>query len=93
MNTEQIIKTGVVGYNVTNINNTEMHQMVTMKDKIGELLLNHQDKTTKNKYLSDDELKTLFSILRVLTRNSCDECISSFDEELHQIDKEIAMLH
>lgn len=58
---------GVVSYDIFDITPAEMDTMLEMRETIRENLANHKDAKKPKKYLNDDQLKTMFSILYRLT--------------------------
>ena len=61
---------GVVGYDICDIRPVEMKYMVDMCNRVKAILDNHQNKDAQKEYLSDDDLKKIWAILSVFTRES-----------------------
>lgn len=59
---------GVVSYDIFDITPAEMDTMLEMRETIRENLANHKDAKKPKKYLDDNQLKTMFSILYRLTK-------------------------
>ena len=78
----------VISVDILDINSNEMYQMCTMRERIEQVLKSHSDKNTKNEYLSDDELKTIYAMLRVFTKGHERITNSAFDDMLKEIDVE-----
>lgn len=78
---------GVTSLDILNLNMVEVRQMVEMKQHIAEVLNSHNDKETKNKYLSDDDLKLLHAMLVVFTKEIELESSSAFTAELKAIEE------
>ena len=73
---------GVVSTNIVDVNNTEMRQMMQVKNRVNEVLASHKNDKVKNEYLNDDELLLIKAIFNVFTKGFEDTQTSSFDEEL-----------
>ena len=89
MRTSSIKSCGISGYDVRDINLLEMQQICEMKNRVKAILDNHADtKSDKKEYISDDELKRIYAIFSVFTREVDNKPFSSeFDEFLKEFDK------
>ena len=79
---------------VRSINNKEMRQMHELKLRIKEVLDNHEASDEQIKkaemsriYIGDDDLKMMFAILSVFTKNFASTQCSAFDNFLQEIEK------
>jgi len=86
----------IASTDVRGINNREMRQMNELKEKIGKILENHKisdEDLKKSKssriYASDDELKLMFAILSVFTKDFEDTQTSAFDDFMKKQDKPV----
>ncbi len=70
MNIKKERAQGVVGYDICDIRPVEMKYMVDMCNRVKNILDNHQNKDAQKEYLSDDDLKKIWAILSVFTRES-----------------------
>lgn len=70
MNIKKERAQGVVGYDICDIRPVEMQYMVDMCNRVKSILDNHQNKDAQKEYLSDDDLKKIWAILSVFTRES-----------------------
>lgn len=71
---------GVVSYDIFEISNAEMDQMIEMRNRVGEVISNHLTNSDKKIYLSDNELVKVWSILSVLTKDATHRPTSEFEK-------------
>jgi hypothetical protein len=81
------ISTGVVGYNIMDVNLNEMRQMAELKNRINDVLASHAKDSKEKKYVDDDDLKLMKAILSVFTKDYKDATTSAFDEFLKEQEK------
>ena len=89
----------VVSTDIREVNNKEMRQMHELKLRIGEVLDNHEasdeqlKKVGKSRmYIGDDDLKMMFAILSVFTKDFASTQRSAFDNFLNEKEKESAVV-
>lgn len=71
---------GVVSYDIFDISNAEMDQMIEVRNRVGEVIANHMTKSEKKIYLDDSELVKVWAILSVLTKDATHRATSEFDK-------------
>lgn len=76
------ISTGVVGYNIMDVNPNEMGQMVELNNRINDVLASHAKDSKERKYVSDDDLRFMRAILSVFTKEYKGEITSAFTDFL-----------
>ena len=87
----------IVSTDICELNNKEMRQMYELRLRIGEILDNHDasdeqlKKVGKSRmYIGDDDLKLMFAILSVFTKDFASTQCSSFDNFLEELAKKSA---
>lgn len=85
--------TGVVGYDILDINPLEMHEMCTIRTRVFNVLKSHQ-KWHKGKklYLSDDDLETIAAILTEFTKDADKLAESVFSKRKKAVDEAMHLL-
>lgn len=79
---------GVVGIDVFDINNKEMRQMHELKKRIDDVLISHKpDNSGEKKYIKDDDLKLMYAVLHVFTKDYASTQTSAFDDALEEFDR------
>jgi len=81
------ISTGVVGYNIMDVNLNEMRQMAELKNRINDVLVSHVKDSKERKYINDDDLKLMKAILSVFTKDYSNNTESEFDKFLKEQEK------
>ena len=84
MTIKSITSTGVVGYDIMDVNLNEMRQMAELKDRINDVLVSHAKDSKEKKYINDDDLKLMHAVLSVFTKNYSNGTSSAFDEFLKE---------
>jgi hypothetical protein len=88
--------TGIVSYDILDINPLEMHEMCAIRTRVFTVLKSHQ-KWHKGKklYLSDDDLETIAAILTEFTKDADKLAESAFlkrkkavNEAMHLLDED-----
>ena len=72
---------------VRGINNKEMRQMHELNNRIEDVLASHKPESKEKKYISDDDLKLMYAILSVFTKEYKSTQTSAFDDFLKEQDK------
>lgn len=80
MNTSKVEGVGVHHYTIRNITPQEMDKMIEIREMLRANLINHVTENKKKEYLNDDQLKDIFKILVVLTKDCNHREKTSFDE-------------
>jgi hypothetical protein len=88
--------TGVVSYDILDINPLEMHEMCAIRARVFTVLKSHQKwHKGKKEYLSDDELETIAAILTEFTKDADKLAESIFlkrkktvNEAMHLLDED-----
>lgn len=73
---------------IRGVNNYEMRQMHELKIRIQDVLNSHKAEAKEKKYVSDDDLKLMHSILSVFTKEYSNTQISAFDDFLKEQETE-----
>ena len=84
MNIKKRTSIGVVGYNIEDVNLNEMRQLTELKNRISNVLDSHAKDSEKKEYVSDDDLKLMFAILSVFTKDYTLDNSSAFDTFLKE---------
>lgn len=87
MTIKSITSTGVVGYDIMDVNLNEMRQMAELKNRINDVLVSHAKDSKEKKYIDDDDLKLMHAVLSVFTKNYSNGTSSAFDEFLKEQEK------
>lgn len=82
MNIEKKTSIGVVGYDICGVNLNEMRQLTELKNRISNVLDSHTKDSEKKEYIDDKDLKLMWAILSVFTKDYEDAATSAFDEFL-----------
>lgn len=80
---------GIVSTDVVDINNKEMNQMFELNNRIKNVLDSHKEGSEKKEYVSDDDLKLMYAILSVFTKEYSSTQTSAFDDFLKEQDKPV----
>ena len=75
---------GIVSTDVVDINNKEMQQMHELKNNIKDVLDSHKPDSKEKKYINDDNLKMMYAILSVFTKEYSSTQTSAFDDFLKE---------
>ena len=75
---------GIVSTDVVDINNKEMNQMFELNNRIKNVLDSHKEGSEKKEYVSDDDLKLMYAILSVFTKEYSSTQTSAFDDFLKE---------
>lgn len=78
---------GIVSYNIESVNLNEMRQMHELNDRISDVLDSHKPDSKEKKYISDDDLKLMYAILSVFTKEYESTQVSAFDDFLAEQNK------
>ena len=77
----------IVGTTISDINNREMRQMHELNNRIVEVLDSHKPEAKEKKYINDDDLKLMYAILSVFTKEYSNTQTSAFDDFLEELNK------
>lgn len=80
---------GIVSTDVMDINNKEMQQMHELKNNIKSVLDSHKPDSKEKKYINDDDLKLMYAILSVFTKEYESTQTSAFDDFLKEVEKPV----
>ena len=89
MTIKSITSTGVVGYDIMDVNLNEMRQMTELKNRINDVLVSHAKDSKEKKYINDDDLKLMHAVLSVFTKNYSNKTSSAFDDFLKEQNKPV----
>lgn len=84
MNIKKRTSIGVVGYDIDSVSLNEMRQMHELKEHINNVLVSHKPEAKEKKYVSDDDLKFMYAILSVFTKEYTNDSSSAFDNFLKE---------
>lgn len=84
--------TGVVSYDINNVNLNEMRQMHELKNRINDVLDSHKPESKEKKYINDDDLKLMHAVLSVFTKDYEGNTESAFDAFLKEQQKTVDKL-
>ena len=79
----------IVSTTIRDINNREMRQMYELKNNIKNVLDSHKPESKEKKYISDDDLKLMYAILSVFTKEYESTQVSAFDDFLAEQNKPV----
>jgi hypothetical protein len=79
----------IVSTTICDINNREMRQMHELKNSIKDVLDSHKPDSKEKKYINDDDLKMMYAILSVFTKEYSSTQTSAFDDFLKEQDKPV----
>lgn len=84
MNIRKRTSVGVVGYDIDGVNLNEMRQLTELRNRINNVLISHAKDSEKKEYVSDDDLKLMFAVLSVFTKDYTLDNSSAFDDFLKE---------
>lgn len=77
----------VCSMDICNVNGREMRQMHELKIRIKHVLDSHKPEAKDRKYVNDDDLKLMYAVLSVFTKEYEETQSSAFDDFLAEQDK------
>lgn len=80
---------GIVSTDIIDVNNKEMQQMFELKNNIKSVLDSHKPESKEKKYISDDDLKLMYAVLSVFTKEYESTQVSAFDDFLKEAEKPV----
>lgn len=79
---------GITSIDILNVNMLEVRQMIELKNRINDVLVNHSEGHEKKIYISDDDLTLMCAVLRTFVGDVETSMTSSFDATLKMMKEE-----